>query len=410
MVVPLGEKLMEQGYIEVVRPFQVRGWALDEEDPDQAVAVRVTLDEQTIATGLADLFREDLARSGVGNGRHGFVLNLRSSLSDGQRARIVVTGRSQAGVDFLLPALPTASPPREPGATDAQPQDPAAPLPGLGALLVADATERAHHPVFILGSARSGTSAIAQGLMKATRYQGNEEGHLLDLIDPIFHAIQKHYDDRGDEWASHRQTMIAKVPAQYFQDGFQQLLVVLARRLFPSGYWFDKTPHTSMIAAAPLLKRVWPEARFVFMKRRGIENVQSRMRKFPGVPFESHCRDWAASMLAWQSIREQLAGSAIEIDQLVLARDPAPVVRALSSFLMLQPQEAARLESALKLDQPERTSDHFDAAFGFDGPDWSDQQWATFRQACGPAMSAFGYSGDEAYFQARREGEGLQLR
>src|SRR6202022_2510678 len=45
--------------------------------------------------------------------------------------------------------------------------------------LVSDSEQR---PVFGLGAARSGTSAMAQALLKLGRYKGHQEGHLLDLL------------------------------------------------------------------------------------------------------------------------------------------------------------------------------------------------------------------------------------
>ena len=400
---------MQRGFVELIRPFQIRGWARDTDEPDFPINIQAFVDDETIAVGVADLFRVDLAIPGEDEGLHGFVLNLSDRISEDEQQRLVVTGTGSNGIEFPLITLPNA---RQAETAPAEPPQPSviqeviekeSPLFGL----FPDSSEPAHHPVFVLGSARSGTSAIAQGLLRATRYSGQEEGHLLDLINPIFEALQTHYDNRGEEWL-HRATMIAEVPQQYFRDGFQQLMVVLARRLFPSGFWLDKTPGPAMILAAPLLKKVWPEARFIFMKRRAIENIQSRIRKFPQGAFETHCRDWAASMTAWQSIRSQLSGHSIEIDQFSLASEPAMVANALSPFLMLQPQELKLLKSSLKTDQPERTSNNF-AALDIDDLNWSTAERDVFTEICGAIMSDFGYSTTESYFLPGKEMEGILM-
>lgn len=52
-----------------------------------------------------------------------------------------------------------------------------------------------------------------------------------------------------------------------------------------------------MTLASPIVKELWPSSVFVFAKRRGIENVISRTRKFLGESLENHCADWARNMV-----------------------------------------------------------------------------------------------------------------
>lgn len=56
-----------------------------------------------------------------------------------------------------------------------------------------------------------------------------------------------------------------------------------AESLHKEKIWVDKTPDPRMIKCVPRLKRAWPNAKFIFVKRRGIENLESRIKKFPYV-------------------------------------------------------------------------------------------------------------------------------
>jgi len=122
------------------------------------------------------------------------------------------------------------------------------------------ASDLEHHPLFILGAARSGTSAVAHALLTAAGFEGNEEGHLFDMLTPLLAGARRFDDSKADE-------------------------------------------------------------QFVFMKRREIENVASRMRKFK-FDFAHNCREWATVMEAWLSVREGVAEAALELDQLDVARGP----------------------------------------------------------------------------------------
>ncbi len=78
------------------------------------------------------------------------------------------------------------------------------------------------------------------------------------------------------------------------------------------------------------------------MKRRAVENIASRMRKFD-VDFAHNCREWATIMEAWLSVREQLAGAALELDQLDIARAPDESAERLAGLLGLSATEQPEL-------------------------------------------------------------------
>lgn len=60
------------------------GWVHDPAQPDRAFMVEVLHQGDVVARGMADLYRDDLARNGIGNGCHHFKLTLSYTLFDGQ--------------------------------------------------------------------------------------------------------------------------------------------------------------------------------------------------------------------------------------------------------------------------------------------------------------------------------------
>lgn len=379
---------MIRGFVELVGPKQIRGWALRSDSPEEPIEVVATIAGRCIGAAPADVVRRDLSIAGFGVGRHGFVLDLEHGLNEAEQAVVAVHTTDEIGSSIELPRLKPS--PAVLAAAESE-------RVVAGGLRRPEIRDLAHRPVFVLGAARSGTSALAQGLLTATSYAGQEEGHLLDLVIPLAAAITSHYRDRGQEW-SERETMIARVPQDFLQDWRRHLLVDLARQLFPSGRWLDKTPRVSMITSAPELRNIWPNACFIYMRRRALENLRSRAIKFPTITFEDHCRDWADSLSEWRRVVPSLAGNALEIDQHVLAREPERVAGELAIMLGLPHTERIRLAETLRDGWPERTAADVEQPLSLAGIGWTSAQRRTFERTCGDVMRAYGYADNEAYY------------
>lgn len=99
------------GFVEAVTETAVLGWAWS---PGSAapLPVELRLDNEVVATATADGMREDLARNGIGEGRHAFTLpvpdRLRSRLSE---MRVMVQAPDGA-------VVPLGSPPVEDGVAE----------------------------------------------------------------------------------------------------------------------------------------------------------------------------------------------------------------------------------------------------------------------------------------------------
>ena len=92
-----------RGFVDFATPGQVRGWAQDAANPEDPVALDVLVDGSPVACVLANGYRADLRRVGLGSGCHGFALSLPAAL-----AGVVVVRR--VGDGAVLPLAETVSP------------------------------------------------------------------------------------------------------------------------------------------------------------------------------------------------------------------------------------------------------------------------------------------------------------
>jgi hypothetical protein len=368
------------GLVEYAGTASVIGWAYDPESPSGRLEITVRIRDEFLASGFADINRKDLFSAGMGDGQHGFNIDIsEAGISAEDAGELVVHGISGADIAELARAqvaseriIDLTSNPDEP---------------------TSDLKQR---PVFILGPARSGTSAMTLALLDSGAYLGTGEGHLLPLAHALVGTIDQYYQTRADD----PHTLLGKLPIAAFQKLIRRSFVRLAADLFPTRRWLDKTPTVEMVRASVLMKELWPNARFIFMKRRVIENVLSRRRKFPQDDTERHYSDWLAVMSAWLAVRDQLGTSAIEIEHRHLVLEPDATVTTITKFLQLPQDAAARFRSYLTERRPEQTDTEFGAVYSLERLGLNESDAARLRSACDPVMAALGYSYGESYFSA----------
>lgn len=54
--------------------FGLKGWIMDENAPSESIEINVFVDEKSIGTAAANIFRPDVLAAGFGNGKHGFLV------------------------------------------------------------------------------------------------------------------------------------------------------------------------------------------------------------------------------------------------------------------------------------------------------------------------------------------------
>jgi hypothetical protein len=254
------------------------------------------------------------------------------------------------------------------------------------------------YPVFVVGAPRSGTTALFAALTGTTRYSGFGEGHVLDIAARLNAEIRAHiaYKYRIQSAEAVAQCHLARDPDTRLRSGLH-LLLRLAADGYTTRYWIDKTPSREMVQSVPILAETWPNARFVYMKRRGIENLMSRLRKFPGVSFQAQCLDWAAIMSDWRKVRTSIVGKFVEIEQRSLLHDPGAAAAMVGALIGLDGAEIAALGARLSGERAETTDQTASIIADIAETGWSAAMIESFRAICGLEMRAYGYAWDASY-------------
>ena len=249
--------------------------------------------------------------------------------------------------------------------------------------------------VFVVGAARSGTTRIKTALSDALGLERSGEGHFYPVASDIEAALDA-YLDRLREKAGPK-TMVQAIDREAVRRGIRATI----REAFdavagPS--FVEKTPGNGAIRALPIVVEQWPEAKIVFARRRGIENVISALWKFPGWTFESACGGWTEALETWSALGPEVKGRAIEIDQFEMAREPEATAARLGAFLRLDGAAVAGIAEAFTQRAHPRTNTRVSSMeelqrdpIPLAETPWSEDQRAAFVAVCGEMMRAYGY-------------------
>ncbi len=82
-----------QGYLDKVEGLYAIGWAFNKAKPEERLKVVVYVDDKPVAEGVADKFREDLLKAGIGDGRYGFEIELPEDIFDEESHEIRVLAK-----------------------------------------------------------------------------------------------------------------------------------------------------------------------------------------------------------------------------------------------------------------------------------------------------------------------------
>lgn len=250
-------------------------------------------------------------------------------------------------------------------------------------------------PIFIVGSARAGTSALLTALRDAANIPADNEGHLVTMLHPLLKANREHFATVLADG-----TTVMRVGLEMAEDSILESVRRLQEYAFPNiPVWVDKTPDGPLLRAIPYIVRMWPNARFVFAKRRGIENVVSRMRKFPHMSFTENCERWAIAMNLWKERKATLRnGTWIEIEQREMSLQPEVTAKELCEFLGLNDSAADAVAYAFKTLRPESTGGNEKVVSAINTIGWSQSQIDIYRRTCSHVAKEWGYSEDENYY------------
>ncbi len=378
------------GYVDYVDNAKISGW-ITSQLAGEPIALALLINEQVASTVRVS----SAGMQGQGR-RGGFELQYAGgapALAEGN-GQVAVLDDSGRPI-FTVPWYPTAEVYLRVAMTMA---DARANLRSPEAAKQTDGDEKVS-PAFILGAARSGTSILQTALFATKRYAGFPEGHVLPLAHELLKTVGNYYKEnvarKGEP------TMLAAIDEHYWHKALRDLFRRVYANAFRKGNWADKTPDVDMIKSAPFVLSCWPQAKFIYARRRGMENIESRRRKFPKSPFSEHCRLWKESMQLWLDTRQHLQHHYMEVDQFDIVRRPDRIAAELASFLGLEPNEQGKLEWAFRNQHIEQTSTNPREVLSLENLNWSEAEKGIFLAECGPLMNSFGYSFDSHYYVSK---------
>lgn len=171
-------------------------------------------------------------------------------------------------------------------------------------------------------------------------------------------------------------------------------------RAYRGGNVVDKTPSIDGVETVPFIQSVFPEARFVFCHRRALENVESRLRKWPAVPFDAHCREWGETMSLWRRVRRDLPpGHYREIELRRSILDLEGTVQNLKALVGCDDDAAQRMRATLTEESPSMIEgSEVGRVLDLDSMGWTASERASFLKTCRSELDSWGYSLDARYF------------
>jgi hypothetical protein len=275
----------------------------------------------------------------------------------------------------------------------------------IASLVMLPMTSDIRPVTFVVGSPRSGTTAIGNLVQLAYDTKVHGESHVGQAFQELI--------EKGNAFFNHssaaldKGTLVQEVPALYIEAQLVLNLRDLYHRFYCGQAIVDKTPGIKMIECLPLLFKAFPHANVIYCQRRGIENIASRMRKFVNVPFEGHCRQWKRSLTVWQKLKNTITKDlghsdwCVQIEQFDLAKTPIAVIKELLVFLDIPLNKQKKLQRYLERSAPQKTGNKPEEVYSLLSINWTQEQKELFLLHCEDLMQSNGYSLDESYYLSR---------
>ncbi|WP_118134215.1 sulfotransferase [Oceanicella sp. SM1341] len=242
--------------------------------------------------------------------------------------------------------------------------------------------------VFILGAHRSGTSKLASYFSEVLGFRGWAEGHIYRLVPHLMQgnrAIQKTIPENAFE--------INRIGKRTIIDHLVRSLDALISEHHEHQDYYDKTPGFQMLDAAPVIHRVLPEARFIHVRRNGIDNVASNLRNWERRGFKDACGMWKSALDAWFRVQERIADRTCEIEMDDLKTGSWRIHQEICAHLGLENRwSREEIEAYFGQGSPTSTVPLAPRAeTTLEAMDWTPEQKALFIETCGENMRRCGY-------------------
>jgi len=272
-----------------------------------------------------------------------------------------------------------------------------------------------HRPVFVVGGSRSGTIVLlkALGMHREILSAPTEDPFIADVGNfmrdlEAFPDHKKSYYSRtlriGPDYIRSVLQRLSLESAMGPDYGIRHLLghAVNDKRynIFRKHFWCTKTFPNKNVAGG--LLKLYPDAKFIWILRNGVNVVHSRTRfpEFRDLPFDQQCQHWADTINSYGYLTK--LPEAIVIHQEDLLNDPAKVFRRIFDHIGIE-DDGKSTEYALThhvhplADSSTSTGVDIKKIISERPPayqDWTDAQRMQFKDVCGAAMQRAGYEID----------------
>jgi hypothetical protein len=278
-------------------------------------------------------------------------------------------------------------------------------------------------PVFVIGSPRSGTTALGKSLGEHPALWVSNETKFLAVLFGGGQVADAIRDERDRPTASWLRTN------DVGDDEFEAAVGLGVNALISSRCggrrWIDHTPHYTDMA--PLLSRMFPGAHFIHIVRDGRHVVESMLHfadrfrargredviaTLPAYTrdFGSACRTWVDMVDHADAFAATHPGRCTTVRNEDLAAAPDEVfARVLEAVGEPDHPAPAQAWSARRFNSSFQTVDGRALERGTAGSGWTADQHREFGRVAGPTMARHGYT-DGAAPAIKVEGEGLSAK
>jgi hypothetical protein len=253
-------------------------------------------------------------------------------------------------------------------------------------------------PIFIIGGPRTGSSTMCGCLRKCLNIQGYNEGHFLKylnnyriLTNEIYNNLKVHEKSPLVAIGNIKEDILYNNIRNAFKETYESLFDRNQK------YWVDKTPDNNLFLIREIIE-MWPESIFIMIKRRSIENINSRVIKFPEVSFEHHCESWNSIMKFWYDLDKSILSNYIEIDHYDMIFNTEYVSESIIKILPDYSHKKKEITNYLLNNHIESKNGKVKEIVDISDTNWSEAQKKTHMDICQDTLKLYNYSIDKNYF------------
>jgi len=248
-------------------------------------------------------------------------------------------------------------------------------------------------PLFIVGLGRSGSTMMQKALTGIFECQDTYiEGYQFGVM----HEVLSAYLSTKRLWSRHLEQELfsfnnvdGRKPSEFeiictseisIINGIISSFVAEKKARVADTVWIDKTPGPKGMSVIPLISKVFPRAKFIFLHRHPLAIIKSSQKKFQNMHFSAIMDQWAWCMTEWSKVKKDLPDSMrLDVPYSLIAERDAVFFEQLGEFLGLNTEKTRSLLETFKTSSVEKTrSSDADWDITLDDMSFSDEDKALF--------------------------------